>query len=263
VAATKGHKVVLAEAEPHLGGALKLAWKAPFRPGFRDIVDWLEQEVYRLGVDVRVSTYIEAEDVSAFEADAIIIATGSIPRMDGVQTSNPGEPIIGMDQPHVLSSNELFGDHRRKVGTSAVVIDDTGHYEAVAAAEHLMQQGVDVTFVTRHISFAPQVEMALMSEPALVRMARLGGLKVHTRTRAVEIKKNSVTIAPVFAPLAPNSGEEIAADMVIFVSPNLPNRDLYDQLVGMGTPVQTVGDAKAPRFLQHAIREGNRAGASL
>jgi hypothetical protein len=55
----------------------------------------------------------------------------------------------------------------------------------------------------------------------------------------------------------------IPSDIVIFISPNRPNRDLYQVLTSRGMRVQVVGDANSPRNLLNAIREGHLAGANL
>jgi 2,4-dienoyl-CoA reductase-like NADH-dependent reductase (Old Yellow Enzyme family)/thioredoxin reductase len=263
VAALRGHKVVLAEAEPQLGGALKLACRAPTRRGIWDIAVWLEQEVYRLGVDVRLSTYMDLDAVVAHRADYNLIATGSLPRMDGIQQSNPSVPIKGMEQPHVLSSNDFFYKLRQAYGKSAVVIDDTGHYEAVGVAEYLVSQGVAVTFVTRHISFAARVETALMAEPALRRISQLGQFDVRTRTHAIEIKTASVIVAPTYAAEGTNLTTEVPADLVIFVSPNRSNRELFDELVAEGLHARVIGDANAPRFIDRATKDGHFCAAEI
>ena len=95
----------------------------------------MEEEIFRLGVDVRLSTYVDIDDILAEGPDSVIVATGSMPRLDGVQASNPGEPVEGVDRANVMSSNDLFSQPHRELGRSAVVIDDLGHYEAIAAAE--------------------------------------------------------------------------------------------------------------------------------
>ena len=262
VAALRGHKVILAEAEADLGGTIKLAGAAPNRGGIKDIVVWMQDEVYRLGVDVRLGTYMDAADVAAEAPDRIIIACGSTPRMDGIQVSNPGEPIVGMEQPHVLSSHDLFQASGHDFGKTAVVIDDLGHYEAIAAAEHLVAKGLDVTFVTRHIAFGPLVESALMTIPALQRLSR-GAFTVKTRARAISIHTDGVVIAPTYAPARSNSTTKVPADTVVVISANHANRDLYDELTASGLKPRIVGDANAPRFLPTAIREGHLAGASV
>ena len=262
VARLRGHHVVLAEAQADLGGTLRIAAMAPTRHGIGDIATWLESEVYRLGVDVRLSTFLDADDVAAESADSVIIATGSVPRLDGVQVSNPGEPMRGLDDPRLISSWDLFLNPRPR-GKRAVVIDDLGHYEAIGAAEHLVNSGLDVTFVTRHLSFAPLVEPALMTTPALERLSR-GKFRVMTRTRAVALERDGVVVAPIHTALdSTNALELLAADTVVFVSANQANREIADAIAGQGKSVQVIGDANSPRFIQNCIKEGRLAGAAV
>ena len=54
---------------------------------------------------LRLSTYVEADDLDQFKADHVILATGAEPRLDGVQMSHPGEPIEGIGLGHVTSIN--------------------------------------------------------------------------------------------------------------------------------------------------------------
>lgn len=262
VAALRGHKVVLAEAERDLGGAVKLAAKAPSRYGIADINSWLEQEIFRLGVEVRLSTYVDADDIVAEAPGAVIVATGSVPRMDGIQISNPGEPIDGIDRPNVLSSNDLFAEARRDLGRHAVVIDDSGHYEAIAAAEYLQSKGLAVTYVSRHHAFAPGVEWAMMTEPALERLSR-GEFRLMLRTRAIAVEDGGVVVGPTYLPRGSNQREKIPADTIVFVSVNRSNRGLADALEGSGIEVHVVGDANSPRLMPAAIREGHLAGAAI
>ncbi|TAJ74304.1 MAG: FAD-dependent oxidoreductase [Phenylobacterium sp.] len=262
VAALRGHAVVLLEAQPALGGTLRLAARAPTRHGLGDYLGWLESEVYRLGVEVRLSTFADADDVRALAPDAVIVAAGSTPRLDGVQASNPGEPMRGAEDPRVVSSSDLFAEGRGQWGQAAVVVDDVGHYEGVSAAEHLVGQGLAVTYVSRHASFAPGVETALMPEPALQRLSK-GDFTLRLRTRAVAFEGRTVSLAPTYLAAAHNRLEIVPADIVVFVSPNRPNRTLYDDLVGGAAMVSVVGDANAPRFLEAAVHEGHRAAAAI
>lgn len=260
VAALRGHRVVLFEAAPQLGGALRLAAKLPTRHGIADIVSWLEQEVYRLGVDVRMATYAEADDVLAEQPDAVIVATGSQPRMDGIQHSNPGEPIAGIDAPHVWSSHDLLRQPRNWHGSRAVVLDDTGHYEGLGIAEHLVAAGADTTYVTPFKQPGFKVENALMVEPVLERIARAPVRFAQlTRHRIRRIGENTVELAPTYA----GPGFEIEADTVVLVTPNAPLHILHDQLSGRVGSLALVGDALSPRNLQKAIHEGHRAARSL
>jgi NADPH-dependent 2,4-dienoyl-CoA reductase/sulfur reductase-like enzyme len=262
VARLRGHAVTLVEATSMLGGAVNIAARVPNRHGIRDLTVWLEQEVYRLGVEVRLSTYLDTQDILEFGADSVIIATGSTPRMDGVQAQNPGDPIVGMQQPHVLSSHDLLTDATRALGRHAVVIDDVGHYEGIAASEYLVDRGVSVSYVTRHGSLAPLLETAATPEPALRRIAP-DRFSMHFRSRAVAITRGAVTIAPTYLPKTTNHARTLEADTVVFISQNRPNRDSYDELKRRGVEVSIVGDAQTPRFLPVAMKEARLAGIAV
>ncbi len=259
VARLRGHDVTLVEAGTALGGTVNIAARVPNRHGIRDITVWLEQEIYRLGVEVRLSTYWEAAEIRAFKADKVILATGSTPRMDGVQTANPGDPVTGMDQTHVLSSHDLLTGTGLNLGKHAVVIDDVGHYEGIAAAEYLLSKGVNVTLLTRHGSLAPMLETAATPEPFL-RRTYSEQFNMHFRVRAVAITAGAVSFGPTYLPKTTNHLKTVAADTVVFINQNRPNRDLYLELKDSGIDVQVVGDAQSPRFLPIAMKEARLAG---
>lgn len=261
VAATRGHQVTLAEASSELGGSLRAAAKAPTRHGMIDIATWLESEIFRLGVDVQLSTYMDEDDVIASGAEAIVVATGSFARMDGIQHSHPGQPIRNFDRKNVISSFDLFMQPPADLGKTAVVIDDVGHYEGLAATEHLINAGLSVTYVTRLRMFAQLAQGPLMVEPFLTRM-RGKPFDYLIRHRAVEFTDDAVLVSPThFTDDA--DVRRIPADTIVFVSANAPSRDLYAALTDRNTDVRLVGDANSPRFLQSAIREGHLAGASI
>jgi NADPH-dependent 2,4-dienoyl-CoA reductase/sulfur reductase-like enzyme len=262
VAAMRGHRVTLVEARSRLGGTMNLAAMAPTRAGMRDFTVWLEEEIFRLGVDVRFSTYVDADEIAGYQADAVILATGAAPRLDGVQMSNPAEPIAGIGQPHVISSNDLFEGGRRDLGRHAVVIDDVGHYEGVAAADHLVAQGLSVSYVTRHRAFAFRADGFVMVEAALQRLNR-GRFRYYTRMQALAVEPDGVVVAPLHRPADSNVAEKLPADTVVFISFNQPDRRLFEDLKARGIAVRTIGDATTPRFLTHATMEGHKAGMDV
>ena len=260
LAALRGHKIVLAEASVNLGGMINFAAKLPKRHGLGDLITWQQSEIYRLGVEVRLSTYVEADDVINEQADSVVIATGSLPRMDGVQTTNPGLPVLNFRLPHVLSSVDLLTPGlNHTIGKSALVIDDVGHYEAIGVAEYLMEAGASVTFVSTKAGFGTKVETALQTEPALERLMKNGKFTLFTRHRLAEVQAQECIIAPTHD----GAGRRVSAETVVFVTANRPNRDLQDALAGQTPVLHVIGDANSPRFLDAAIREGNFAGRSI
>ena len=262
VAAMRGHAVTLAEAAPALGGALRLAAMAPTRYGMMDYGVWLESELYRLAVDIRLSTYMDEGDVIDFVADALVVATGSLPRMDGIQISHPGDPIRGFDQPHVLSSHDLFLSPPEQLGETAVVIDDDSHWEGFAVSEYLASRGVMVTYITRERALAPRLQYTLTVEPFLERMARFG-FEYLIRHRAIEIEAKHVLIGPTYTWNEQLGAKRLRADTVVFISKNMPNRDLFTRFTERNSEVYVVGDANSPRYLPTAVREGHQVGLRI
>lgn len=258
-AALRGHRVTLCEASANLGGALRVARLAPKLQGIYDIADWLEREVYRLGVTIRTGTYIEASDVMREAPDVAIVATGAIPRTDGVLITVPGEPAVGVERSHVLSSVELLTDPGRHLGSSALVFDDLGQYEAIGVAEYLLERGLAVTFATRCPSFAPAVDMAVRAEPALERLYAKGSFELVTRAHLVAVERDHCVIRPIHG----RGTRRVPADTVVMVAGKSSLNELARELAGRVPVVSLVGDSLSPRDLQCAIREGHLAGRRI
>jgi hypothetical protein len=262
-AAVRGHNVILMEAQPVLGGLVRLASRTPTRAGLMDIVLWQEEQLGKLGVDIRTNCYAEVDDVLVERPDQVLLATGSTPRLDGIQVSNPGEAIKGFDSARVLSSHEvLSGRSPVGFGKRAVVIDDVGHFEGLAVAEFLHAAGLQICFVTRHNSVAPQMEGAMMVSPALRRIGATG-FEARLRSRVLSMDGEGVVIAPTYLGASQQNGERVSAEVVVFVSDNRPNNALVAELGKIGVETTVIGDAKAPRFMQVAIREGYLAALAI
>lgn len=261
VAALKGHAVTLFEASPTLGGQVRIASMVPRLAGLADVVYWQEQELYRLGVDVRLNTYVDADELRGMEADEIIVATGAYPRMDGFILANPGTPIKGVDQAHVISSIDLVTDPRRELGKHAVVMDSAGGYEAIAACEYLVEKGLSVTLICTHGNMTPYAQTYGRDGPAVERMMRMGAFNLMLRQQIYEIGKDHCTVGLVRMP--GNAMTQVPADTVVLVSPNEPMRAIFDVLRAEGRAARLIGDALSPRDAQYAIADGHRAAREL
>lgn len=256
IAALRGHHVILAEAAARVGGSLLAARRAPRLHILGDIVDWLERQISRLGVVVRTDTFLEAEDVLAESPDVLIVATGAANRDNGMQIANPGELPSGCGLPHVTNAHDLLIEASRDGGAAshALVLDDIGHYEAVAAAEFLVEQGTAVTYVTGQPAFAPRMNGTFRNDVALKRLYQ-GNFRLLVGHFLAAIETHHSIVRPLHA----ERTEIIRADSVVLVTHKAPRRALCDTLRGRVSDIKLVGDASSPRTLQDAIREGHLA----
>jgi 2,4-dienoyl-CoA reductase-like NADH-dependent reductase (Old Yellow Enzyme family) len=259
VAALIGHRVILAEAAPGLGGAIQWCKLAPKLQTVGDIGDWLEHEVYRLGVDVRLSTYMDEGDVLDEAPDRVIVATGASLDLPLVQVQAPMNCILPHKDARVVSSIDLLSDHRESWGTTALVVDEVGHYEAIACAEFLLERGVHVTYLTRHSMFAPAIQPTLRVEATLQRLYATRRFRVLTASQIVAIEAKRVEVKPIYG----CSNEAIDAEMVVWVGIRPGADELYRKLHSRGVAAVCVGDALAARTLQSAIAEGHSAARNI
>jgi 2,4-dienoyl-CoA reductase-like NADH-dependent reductase (Old Yellow Enzyme family) len=255
VAALAGHRVTLAEATPTLGGLMNLYRRAPRMGTIADIAGWLEDEVYRLGVEVRLSTFMDAEDIAAEGADVVILAIGAALEAPIRQVLSPAEPIPIEPGAIVTSSIGLFADPPKTPPSSALVVDEVGHYEAIACAEHLLERGAKVTFITRHKLFAPQIDITLRTQSALERLHAKGDFNLHVGTRLVAVRAGGADIAPNFSAKT----ESVDADILVWAGIRSGQTEVLADLAARGVRVVPIGDVLSARNLQTAIREGHLA----
>jgi thioredoxin reductase len=146
------------------------------------------------------------------------------------------------------------------------VVDDTGLYEAAAAAEFLLEAGASVTYVTRHPQFAAGLEMIARAEPTWQRLRAHGRIELLTQVHVTEVGPGSCTVRP----LRGGQDRVLVADLVVIAGYRLPvNESGLSGTAPSGTTLSgttqtvTVGDARSPRGIQEAIREGHLAGRSI
>ncbi len=262
-AALKGHKPTIFEKKQELGGAMLGCCLVPGKEKMKWHADWLRHEISDLNVDVRMGHMPTLEELKKF--DVVLNATGAVsyaPEVNGLR-----DKIISMEQafscPKVNCEFYPKDSGRKlcKLGEKVVVWGD--HYGAADLVGYLGAAGKDVTVVTDQKEFGSTVEV--------IHMYVLRKRMAQGDAEALESKPYKFPVKVFQSSTLYNIGEKevkiidgqmnittIPADDVVtcYTRPNQEMEDIFEALDKEGIPVVTIGDAKSPRNLHAAIKEG-------
>jgi len=115
VAASRGHQVTLFEASNEVGGQFNLAKVVPGKEEFHETIRYFKVQIEKTGVDLRLNTKVNREQLEREGFDEVVIATGVVPR---------ALKIEGSDAPQVLSYAEVL--RGAPVGQKVAVIGAGG-----------------------------------------------------------------------------------------------------------------------------------------
>ena len=146
VAGERGHRVVVFEAMPDVGGQVRIAARNPRRKDLLGIIEWRTAELRRLGVDVHTSTFADADAVLALNPDVVIIATGGLPL----------DPPVDAGIPKIATSWDVLNGDARPSG-DVLFFDDNGTHSALSAAEMIARSGANLEIVTPERMLAIEV----------------------------------------------------------------------------------------------------------
>ncbi len=245
VAAEAGHTVVLHERTDALGGQLRVAAAGPTRAELLDFVSYLERELRRLGIEILLASDATPETVLLHEPDLVVCAAGATPEHPAFPAENGARVVTVWD---------LLGGNVANAPTRAVVVDDgSGFWHSISAVEYLAERGAKVELLTP----APGVALSIPHESARNVAQRLGaqGVRVRVLARVVAVDGERVLLTEGFAA----EPVETEADLVVVRTALRANDELARALDGVGPAVTTIGDASAPRRLNHAVFDANLA----
>lgn len=248
VASLRGHQVILIEQGKRLGGQLLIAAKAPGRDDFEDQAYFEENEMNRLGVDVRLDTNASVESIKALSPDAVVIATGSRPRKP--------HNVAGIDLPHVVQGWEVM-QGKVETGKRVAIISQEDYYETPCVAEYLTERGkqVEVFHKSMHLGY----EVARYSVGMVLKHMEQCGVKIHPNLTLNEVRADRLEFASSWGDM---TYHEEGFDSVVLVYGSVPQHDLYDQLKTDGSvdQVYIAGSAWLPRHMAEATSHGASIG---
>jgi 2,4-dienoyl-CoA reductase-like NADH-dependent reductase (Old Yellow Enzyme family)/thioredoxin reductase len=247
VAGLRGHRVILYEKSPMLGGGgLRLAAAPSHKEKLFTLADYYASQFRRLpNVEIRLKNEVTAAEVIKAKADAVIVATGGKALVPGIK---------GIDNPQVTTAFAVLGGEAKIEGKRVVVYGGNG--VGCETAEFLARRNNHVTIVEMRdrvgIDVEPVSMLALSDEMAS------RGVEILTGTKVVAIGKRSVTVVD-------REGKEtkLSADRVVLAVGVVPDDDLVPQLTGKVRVLYTIGDAQKPARIHDAVAAAYALAATL
>jgi 2,4-dienoyl-CoA reductase-like NADH-dependent reductase (Old Yellow Enzyme family)/thioredoxin reductase len=237
IAKMRGHDVVLFEESNELGGVLKLVLEEETKLRIKKLIDWYKSTMKKLDITIKINEKVSPETIKKEAPDVVILATGSdplIPKIPGVENATLAEDILS---------------GKAKTGNSVVIIG--GGLVGCELALNLAAEGKKATIVEA----LPQVATG---EPTLSRMGIINLLtkaKVNILTNApvIEVYKDGVDVADSLG-----RRTKLNADTVILSVGRRSriDKDLIESSKSIAKEVHVIGDAKQPRRIIDAIKEG-------
>ena len=284
IAAEAGHKVVLFESQNRLGGSLVLA--STVHSDNERFLNWLLDEVKRLGVDVHMGTPATIEDVKGERPDEVIVATGAVvitPHIPGIEQASV---ITGALMRQIIAGELQYGESGRlpnwqrnllkgimplvqrvmtpallrrlsrwwmPIGKKVVIIGSD--LAAIELAEFLADRGRKVTVVDSAKKIIPEVGKKRRHE----HMDRLDQLRItiNTAVGIERIESGAVVIGV--------RGREhvMPCDSVIVSGEPRANTHFADSLQAAGINVHSVGDCTGVGLIVKATRTAAEAVARI
>ncbi len=244
----RGYRVTLAEAGDELGGRLLLESTLPGLANWIRVRDYRSHLLAQMGrIDVYLQSPLAAADLAEFDADAIVLATGSRWRRDGVGTHGR-QPVPVESSARVLTPNDLFADELPP--GDFVIYDDDHYFMAGALAEMLLQAGRRVTYLTPASSVSSWTAMTDEQDFIQRRLLQLG-LATGFNRRLERVERERLFSCCTY------SGEvfDYDFDNLLLVTGRLPNDELFRQL---SIDATRIGDCFVPSSIADAVYAGHR-----
>ncbi len=272
--ALRGHHVIAYDAK-NLGGQFNLASEIPGKETYHDTIRYFEAQLSLLDVEVHRNSRASFEDLRDVFADAIVFATGVIPRKPDI---NGIDHFSVMDYETAILNKTTIKNKVAIIGAGGIgfdvaemlisddsdtTADDDDWYKSWGIDKQYANRG---GLLNEGISHNGKREIYLLqrkNEKPGKNLARTTGWIRRLTLRKAGVKMMtglSYEKIDDFGLHIEHDGEKqtLAVDHVIICAGQVSENSLYKQLSSIGQPVHIIGGAKKAAELdaETAIREG-------
>ena len=150
----RGHKVVLMEKGPELGGQIKLACRPPFKQSLSKWVVYYAKQLEKYEVTVKLGMPADEQSIAAENPDSVIVATGAknikppFPGVDGQNVYQAWDVIL--EEPPIITGNiVVIGGGSVGLETAELLIAQARGPLKITVVEMLPDVGVDLFLINK------------------------------------------------------------------------------------------------------------------
>lgn len=283
IAAQRGHKVTLFDADKEIGGQFNMAKQIPGKEEFYETIRYFNKQLELHNVDVQLNTRVSAKDLEGDDFDEIIIATGIKPRIPNINGIEHHKVLSYLD---VLKDKKPIGKRVAIIGAGGIGFDlseyllHSGESSAMNLDLWLKEWGIDTSIKSRGgidgikpVIHPGEREIFMFKRSKGKFGGRLGKTTgwIH---RANLKKKNVQFINEVAYTKIDDQGlhyvqndkaKILDVDHIVICAGQTPLRELYDALCELGKKVHMIGgaDVAAELDAKRAIDQGCRLAAEI
>lgn len=241
-AAERGHEVILCEKENCLGGLMRVIEKESFKERIRRYREYMERQVAKSAVEVRLNTEVTPELIEKLRPDVVIAAVGGHPIIP---------PVKGIEK--AIQIVDYYRD-MPEIGENILVLG--GGFAGVECAIGLALEGKKSTIIEMSDALAsgpntPYPGTGAMQIDALWTNVKKNHVNVMLNTRCVEITDDGMICED-----KDGNRIELKADKVIAATGIAPNEDIVDALRDTTIDFTWIGDCYQPGLIRTAVRQG-------
>ena len=238
--AVRGHEVVLLEREMELGGQMRLACIPPHKQELSKWIVYLEHELERLSVDVRLNTAADRAVIDGLAPEVLILANGAKEMLP---------PVPGIDPEQAVTAWQVLSGETVIPGGNVLVVG--GGMVGCEICEYLMHQKRGSLHITM-IEMADEIGAGMVVNNRVPTMIRLNRpeITMMTGTKLMSVNGSDVTVER-------HGVQETFGGFthVIYACGARPARALFDELKEAYPEAVLIGDASQPAQALEAVRQ--------
>ncbi|MCF8127221.1 MAG: FAD-dependent oxidoreductase [Deltaproteobacteria bacterium] len=268
----RGHDVVLMEQSERLGGQILLNHLIPGRGELETAAIDMIHNIQDKGVEMVLGKTATPDNICQMAPDVVVVAAGArpaTPKIEGIDGDNviqawelleksteTGQNVVVLGGNAVGLETALFLAHQGTLSPEILHFLMVNRAETFETLSQLLDQG------SKHVTVVEMTKKAgadvgLTTKWTLMGELKRLGVSILTQTEAVGITPEGLQVKDV------EGAGFIAADTIVVAAGSRAENRLVESLGDRVPEIHVIGDAKKPRNVLVAIREGFQLGLTL